>query len=1790
MLIKKCECQIKRETRPMEIADYKINDTIYESQKTLIFKGNHIQKGFPVLIKMLNSDYPESEDIDRFQREFDIINLLENYSGSINAYEYLLMHQTPGIVLEDFGGKALDKRKISFSARDFLLIAIRMTQILGELHSAQVIHKDINPSNFIYNFETHQLKIIDFGISQLLSYRDLKEKNPHLLEGSLSYISPEQTGRVNQPVDFRSDLYGLGATFYQILSGNPPFISDDPLELVHCHLAKTPIPVHEVKIQGFGTYEKISKQISKIVMKLLEKEPDNRYQSTWGLLTDLKKCRDRLQNNASIKPFKLNQTDQSSRLVLPEKLYGREQELKTMLQAFERTCDIKNKSKKSKSASELMCVCGFSGIGKSAFVNEIKQAVLEKNGLFISGKYDAFQRKPYHAIVQAFNYLSRLLLTEKKKELSQLKKQINQAVGLNGKVLTNIIPELNHIIGKQKEVPDLKPSEAQARLNHIFQQFVSVFCQNGRPLVIFLDDIQWADVASLKLIETLLTGIHNYLFIIIAYRHNELNKTHPLFESFDTLQKSSIITNTIMLQPLDNKQVSDLICDTLGFETEYAKPLAEIIYSKTSGNPFFVTEFIKSLHSENLLTFDHKTGKWQQDVNAIRQKNITENVVEMMALKIQKLPIETRDVLIKAAFIGSRFSINILSIICNINSYKLSKIFQEAVIEDLIVQVNHKNYKFTHDKIQQAAYSLIPEEERQKVHLNMGFLIFENQSMESDQSIIFDIVDQMNLGLGNYSLKEKFFPNIEFISPEKQNIIAKLNYLAARQARSSYAIDQAYLYTQIALNLTQAEGWKKNPDLTLEIRKAAAEIAYLSGELEEMDRIIDDVLKNAKSFLDKVSVYEVRIQARISQNYLLEAIDISFSVLSELGIKIPLKPGKIDIVLGFVRNKYFLLGKNPESIMNLPLMTDKNMIAAMRIINQIMLPVYLTHTDLYPFFVFKGIKITLKYGLTPHAASVILSYGMLLCAMVGHIDRGYEFGQLAIKIVEKFEHKTTAWIHHMFNLFIRHWKESVSDSLTLILDAYKVERETGNLEYAAFSLQMYCLISFYSGKELNQMERETQKYNQVIKELRQLTPLRYNEQLHQVILNLTAQSKNTYYLKGDAYNEEQMVQYHIKANDRTGLCLLYYNKFILSYFFEEYSQALEFSIITKEYLDSAMGTAIIPCFYYFETLTLLAIYDTLQLNKQKEYLVKISLNIKKIKKWARFAPMNYEQQYLLIKAELYRVLKKDNKARDAYDRSIEAAKRNNYINELALSNKLAALFFLSRDKNKLAKTYIYESWYNYYRWGALALTQMLEKKYPELLKIVSEKKKSMTSISSIETFSETQRGKILENLDMHSVVKSMQAISSQIHLKPLLKQLIDIMIENAGARVGIVLLETNGNWYVAAQSNVDSPDESFINEISFDSFPDIPHEIINYVIHTQKMICLDDAHLNGAFTQSAYVIEKKLKSVLCLPILRKDVLCAIIYMENNLNSGAFTQDRQTMLKLLSAQAAISIENAQLYRNLDALNKAQSRFVPHEFIQILQKKSITDVKSGDYVKKEMSVIFSDIRDFTSLSEKMSPEDNFKFINAFLSRMEPIIQENFGFIDKFIGDAIMALFSGTPDNAVSAAIAMLERLKEYNVHRKRKKRKAIKIGIGINTGSLMLGTVGGKNRMDGTVISDSVNLASRIEELMKVYGVPLLISHHTYERLKSPDKFLIRKIATVNVKGKSENVTVYEVFDADPDNLKKKKIEFKEELSQAIKYFENNDFKEASKLFKTCFKKISGDLVSKYYLDKCKKMIE
>jgi predicted ATPase/class 3 adenylate cyclase/GAF domain-containing protein len=1379
---------------------------------------------------------------------------------------------------------------------------------------------------------------------------------------------------MNRSLDYRTDFYSLGVTFYELLTGQLPFVTEDVLELVHCHIAKPPIPPHQ--LVGAHRRAPISKAISNIVMKLMAKTAEERYQSAWGLKTDLEECLKQLRCSGQISDFPLGTQEVYDRFQISQKLYGREREVEALLQAFERV---------TTGQSEFLLVAGYSGIGKSSLVQEIYKPITAKRGYFISGKFDQYQRNiPYRAIIQALKELLKQLLTETDAQLAEWKAKILTAVGTNGRVIIDIIPEVELIIGEQPPLLDLAAAEAQKRFNFVFQDFIKVFTEPTHPLTIFLDELQWADGASLKLIELLLTSSDVGLLLIGTYRDNEVNAAHPLRLTLENLQKEGVKIQEILLNPLELETVNCWLADTLKASCDMTQDLAELVQPKTGGNPFFITEFLQALYTENLLNCDYNQKRWTWDANQIQKRNFTDNVVELMVAKIQKVPPGTQEVLKLAACIGNQFQLETLAVIWETSARETALNLQEAVAEGLIQPLgneyksvllepleNEKNqvgqlkveYQFVHDRIQQAAYSLITDEFKQRVHR-------------------------------------------------------------------------------------------------------------------------------------------------------------------------------------LVRTKLMLAGKQIENLLALPEMTAPDKKAAMQILNIMISAAYLGAPNLMPLLTFKGVSLSVKYGNTFSSPVMYAFYGLTLCGILGDIESGYRFGNLALRVLERLKTRNVeARTVMLVNYFIRHWREHPQQTLQPLLDGYSTGLETLELEYAGYCAIVYCGYSYYIGQDLVLLEQEIAKYSEAFQKFQQETIVHFFNQIGETALALMSGSENQCCLIGEVSDESRTLQLYVEQNNTKFIFGSYIYKLMLCYWFEQEQESLENAALAERYIEGGVGSIAVPVFHFYDSLARLIVYLSLPKSQQRSLYRKVQSNQKKMKNWAHHAPMNYLHKFYLVEAERYRILGKHQKAMDYYDRAIALAKENQYIQEEALAYELAAKFYLSQGKELIARTYLQEAHYRYLRWGAIAKVKDLETRYPQLLqKSESSLRGNVNSKTSVTSTSGNQSS---ETLDLATVIKASQAISGEIVLEQLLMQLMKILLENAGAQTGHLILEQEGKFAIEASGTVETDSITVLQSLPLET--KVPVSIINYVARSRESVICNNASDEGKFNTDPYIQQHHPKSILCTPLVNQGKLISIVYLENNLTVGAFTPQRIEVVNVLSSQAAISIENAKLYTEvrqnesrLLQLNQAFERFVPSEFLQFLNKQSIVDVQLGDQVEQEMSVLFSDIRDFTTLSEQMNPEDNFRFINSYLSRISPVIREHQGFIDKYIGDAIMALFRGGADNAVKAGIAMLNKLVEYNQHRTNSGYKPIQIGIGINTGLLMLGTVGEPNRMDGTVISDAVNLASRTEGLTKNYGVSLLITHETFKRLRNPRDYAIRRIDEVKVKGKSEYVTIYEVFDADPPELKAAKL--------------------------------------------------
>ncbi len=1927
------------------IQGYQILHQIYESHNSIVYRGVRLADHQPVILKLLKQDYPTPEELRRYQQEYEITHHLK-LDGVGISLQLEMMQNTPLIIFEDFGGESLAQWKGDrpLTLEEFLPIAIQIADCLEQVHAAHIIHKDINPANIVLNPETGQIKIIDFGISTILSRENPTFSNPNLLEGTLPYISPEQTGRMNRAIDYRTDFYSLGVTFYELLANRLPFESEEPLEWVHFHIAKQPVSLHEFN-------PSLPPILETIIFKLMAKTAEDRYQSARGLKADLELCLHQLKTTGIFSDFPLASQDISDKFHIPQKLYGREAEIQTLLRAFDGVA-----AGGGNSPSQMMLISGYSGIGKSAIVHEIYKPITEKKGYFICGKFDQYQRDiPYSAFIQAFTELVEQLLTEPEAKLQEWREKLCSQLGANIQVIIEAIAAVELIVGSQSPVPTLPPAEAQNRFRLVFQNFIKIFSNPTHPLAIFLDDLQWANRPSLDLMQLLLNGSELGLFIIGAYRDNEVNAAHPLMRGIAAIRDSGATVNEIFLTPLGLPTVTDLIAETFHCKGERAQPLAELVIDKTGGNPFFLTEFLKSLYTEGLLTFDYQQGGWQWDLEQIQAQDFSENVVELMAGKIQKLPEEAQTILKHAACLGNQFSLKTLALVCEKSAQKTASLLHFAIAEGLVLPLspvgdwgigvpelsplalsspnrgvqkgNRRNllgeYKFVHDRIQQAAYSLIPDSETIAIHHQLGYLLLHHTPAQEQEEKLFEIVNALNKGKA--LIQEQF----------QRHELAQLNLRAAQKAKASAAYQPAFNYLKAGLNLLAESSWQTEYELTVSLYVEAAEVAYLCGEFAAMQQWSDTVLNRATNLMDKVKVYEVKIQGGKANNQSLEAIATALKVLELLGVKFPKKPNKLHVLRALLQTKLMLRGKQPRDLLNLPLLSDRNQQAALRILSSIAAAVYIALPELSALVGFKQFELSVKYGNgseSPHAYAI---YGTFLCVLLADFETSYQFGEMALHLLQQLnEKKTQAKTIYIVSCFLLHSKCHIRESLKPLLDTYTIGLETGDLQYAPYGVYVHSIHSYFIGKQLQELEREMAAFSAQLIKLKQETPWQKNELYRQVVLNLIGDSEDPSLLQGEAYQEETMFAIHQQANDRNFLGYFYLNKLILAYLFERTDRLGELSNQVKEYLSGIRGMILVPIFYFYDSLVQLK--QIHEQSKPKLILKQVATHQKKLKKFAETAPMNYRHKFDLVEAERYRILGEDLKAMSAYDRAIAGAKEQEYMNEVALAYELAAKFYLQTRRELTAKAYLQEARYWYLRWGAIRKVRQLDETYPQLLRQTNPK-----AVNTHQTIAST--GKSLGNsLDMATILKATNALAGEIILENLLVKLMNVLLENTGAEKGCLILKDKEELRVEASGAVGSDRITVLQSIPLDQSLDLSSTIVNYVARTKESVVLNQATQEGKFTNDPYIERTQPKSILCVPLIDRGQLISIAYLENNLTTDAFTSERVEVVKLLSAQAAIAIENAQLYAeirasesrlaqfleampvgvgaidpqgkpqyvnrmaqellgkgvapnatreqisevyqlyragtheiyppeelsivralrgettNLDnieihqgekiipiesrgtpiydekgnilyaivafqditerktaerererlladlsqlnaqlqkaldaeqALTEAAQRFVPNQFLSFLGYESLVDVKVGDAVQKEMSILFTDIRDFTTLSETMTPEENFKFINSYLSRMEPAILDNQGFIDKFIGDAIMALFGGDADDAVKAGLAMLNRLKDYNLDRAKSSYPPIQIGVGINTGDLMLGTVGGENRMDGTVISDAVNLASRVESLTKNYGVSLLITHHTFLRLKNPSDYAIRTIDRLQVKGKSELVTVYEVFDADSPEVKAGKLATLELFSEGRSLYQFERWAEAASIFQACLDQNPGDKVAQIYWQNCQQLI-
>lgn len=1540
---------------------YKIIEKIHNGRKSVIYRAVRQDDKTPVIIKLLKSRHPNSLEISSLWREYEIAERINSERivrplGIEHSNDYV------GLIFEDFGGESLDRILIddNRSIREFIEIAIRLAGILGEIHYKNIIHKNINPKSIILNRETGTVKITDFSIASMLLSEDKNVDHNIRVDGLLHYISPEQTGRMNRVLDYRTDLYSLGVTYYEMLTGEVPFRTEDPMELIHSHIAKTPLSPHEVSSE-------IPLVISDIVMKLLSKNAEDRYRSALGLRYDLLQCHNQISKYGEIFYFPIGMKDRSDRFHIPQKLYGREEQIRLLMEGFEQI---------RAGQSELTLVTGYSGIGKSVLVKELYKPITGTNGYFISGKYVQFNRNvPYSAIIEALRDLIKQLLKESEHAIEVWKRKILEVVESNGQIIIDVIPEVEYIIGKQNPVPDLPSLEAQNRFKNVYKKFINVFAQQDHPVVIFIDDLQWADSASLSMIKALMTDTDSrYLYLIGAYRDNEVSFTHPLTLILNEIEEENNKKITkIILESLSPDDVKEMVVDAFECTDKSALGLSELIYEKTKGNPFFINRFLKTLYEDGLLWFDLKNEYWVWDVNQIKEQAIMDNVVELMIGNIKKLTPETQNVIKLASCIGNRFSIKMLSLINGKSSAMTLYDVREAIMAGLILpredvsqvlydvqlmnddeeETGNLEATFLHDRVREAAYMLFSEKEKEHIHLQLGRLLIANSPPEEIEYKIFDIVNHLNLGRSLIS-REK----------EKDRLIA-LNLTAGLKAKRSLAYKAAIEFFSVGIELSSVDCWETNYQQTVDLYLGVYECTNLVLDYNRAETYFEIILKHANNVLDKARAYEIKLFSLKAQHLYEDVLLYARHILKELGYSFPGKTRFLHIGMMLVIAKFMVFVRGYDSLLSAPYAEESDHVAAaLKIITDILPTVYIIDQNLYAYFLLKMTYMSYQVNkvnyLTPY---IISGYSSVHSIALQEYATANKFARLSEQLMEKIDVRNTKQkILFVHNSFVVSWKRHIRETIKPLLNCIRVSLDVGDWEFYAFGVLFWFSHIYLITPSLESIQDQAIHYRESIKKYKQFQSLNDFSAILQFITNLMKGGEDASHLRGEYLDDEEAISVQYKNKDHMGLAQIFTMKAMLSYLYGEYdaaNQSMEKSLKFRSALDAQV---ILAQNIFFHVLILAALYENASVNEQKRYKKIINKNIKILKNWAEAAPMNFRHKYDLALAEKLRLDKKNHAAEERYESAIHGARENGYTMDGALANELYSRYFILKGDREKATGYMSEAYSSYRGWGAEGKLAMMEEKYPEYVNIVPVSTMYPIVRNSDSSQDRTITGEVSDGmLDVDTVLKAYQAISGEILLENILGKMLQILIENAGATRGVLILKNEDKLVVEAEINIENKPEPVIKSVPVELRNDLPNEVINYVARTGDNVVLHDAINEGEYIYAPYMKSRMPRSVLCAPLIYLNKIIGMLYLENNITTAAFTEKRVELLKVLSTQTAISIENAKLVeilteqerlkQEMEIAERIQTALAPatpqHEDLDIAAVMKPAEKVGGDY---------------------------------------------------------------------------------------------------------------------------------------------------------------------------------------------------------------------------------------------------
>lgn len=1554
------------------ISGYQTQAELYESEQSLIFRASREADSLPVILKVLKDVHPPPERIARFKREYQLVRALD-LPGVVKVYEF---SQTEGhwlFIQEDFGGESLARLNLagSLDIGDFLSIAEDMTSHVAAIHQQAVIHKDLNPANIVINRSSGVIKIIDFGIATRLSREAVAFDHLSRVEGTPAYLSPEQTGRLNQPLDHRTDLYSLGCTFYELLTGRPPFEATDLIELLHCHLARMPEPVRLRRPD-------VPPALSAVIDKLLAKSAGDRYQTARGLQADLSRCRQEWRAEWRITSFAPGAQDVAQRLSPPARLYGRDTELAEILTTFERVAS---------GATELLMISGQSGIGKSALVRDLYRPLTRRNGFFAAGKFDQFQHDtPYGPILKALDGLLGQILMEPPAKMAAWARAFQAAADNMLPSLVESLPRLELLYDRVPAAAALSAAEFKFRFIRALAGVIRVFASAEHPLVLFIDDLQWADSASLDLLKHIMTAeLIPHTLIIGAYRHEEVSAAHPLRAALTDIRSSGVEIRELHLEPLDTEDTAALLASTLHHGLNEVSDAAGLIHCKTGGNPFFIQTFLDTLVTEGAVYFNHEAGRWQWDNDRIRLLDLSDNVVDLLVANLQKLPAQSRDLLTQAACIGNHFSLGLLAAVTGRRAGEVAESLMpaltenylipttgdyrlmEAYFEDLHARVDVA-YKFAHDRIQQAAYGLSAPGTHAAIHLRIGRGMRAHFTGKSAESQILSIINQ-------------FHEATHLIDDVRERRdIAALSLEAGKKAKGAVVNAAALKYFEHGLALLDdsprdtakevhgagrlsdvmyERAFQASYPLALALTEGAAEAAYLEADFAIMDRHIDAIVRHAERPLDRSKAFQVRINAQLARNQLHAAITSAREILKSLGSELSADPTEADIEAQFQAVAREMGQRAPRELAELPIMSEPGPAAVLRVLNSIFMPAFLAQPMLSPLVAAQMVLHTLRHGLAEESVHGFTFYGMSLCGRE-QLVLGNDFGRLVEILLEKHQRKSQMPdLAVLGGFYIFHWQRPVRESIQRMRDGYRAGLESGYIGPASNCLQCSTAMGFLAGRDLSEVDEEYTESTQALEKHKQGPFLNWLRIYHQAVRNLRGASQAYMHLSGDVYDEVAELPLHKESGDLTSVYMIDFNKAILCYHFHEYHEALRCARAIEK--GNQPGSVVLPIAIMYQCLALLATYADAAPMDQPAILEEASGFVDRMKQWGESCPVNYAHKYHLMAAELARVSGRIREAREHHDLSADLARKHEYTQEEGLALERAALFYLEQKNQRLAGYYMRDAYYAYGRWGATAKRDFLRRHYGYLLEREREGSARLRGTAQTKEGSSkkaTTTTSDFGDLDLGTVLAATRAIAKESDLGRLLQTVMRVSLENAGAECGYLILVRNEQLLVKVHGDLRDGARFELTSLALSDQEGVARSVIQYVARTAEPVLLENAAEKGLFVTDPYIQENACKSLLCVPILNQGSMVAISYLENNRAASVFNEDRLDVLTLLMGQAAVSIENALLKETSDVreFHFRVGGSVPSDSPAYVRRKA-DDLLAGNVHQGELCYVFN-----------------------------------------------------------------------------------------------------------------------------------------------------------------------------------------------------------------------------------------